>query len=185
MRKILPGVSLVGLIGLAVGLGGAANAQVPAPGGTVAPAVAAGASPLALSVSYLVDMEAGRGRLQSELQRARQERDVVRILCLDDKLRQLDVALQSGAEHRRTLELGVQRGDPAVANGELAILSVFHQRAQELDTEAMQCIGKEVAYVGESTVSMSIQRALPSEDPTDYAPLGSTPQPPSCRSCNR
>jgi hypothetical protein len=137
------------------------------------------------SSAYMAEMVGVRARVQSELERARKERDVVKTLCLNDKLNQIDVALQSAAERRRALELASKRGDNDLANHEFTILSVLYQRVQQLDSEANQCIGKEVAFTGESSVSVTQEGELPIEDPSEMPDPPLLVQPPSCASCFR
>jgi hypothetical protein len=133
--------------------------------------------------TYLREMEQIRGRVQGQLDIARQQRDVVKTLCLDDKLNQLDVALRSAEDRSKALELAVNRGESELANHEFTILSVLFQRAMQLDAEANQCIGKEVAFVGESSVTMDVDPDLPEEDPTAYPLAPILVSPPDCASC--
>jgi hypothetical protein len=190
MRKLLLGFSLVGLIALSLGQNWA-NAQVPGAGGA-APQATGGLSRKAdvspaeqveQSSSYMAEMEGIRARVGSDLEVARKERDVVKTLCLNDKLNQIDVAIQSAAERRRALELAAKRGDTDLSNHEFTILSVLYQRVQQLDSEANQCIGKEVAIIGESSVSTTLDVQLPGEDPSEYPPTPMIVEPPSCASC--
>jgi hypothetical protein len=135
--------------------------------------------------TYLANMETIRTSIRRDLEEAREQRDVVKTLCLNDKLNQIDVALRSAGERQRSLELAAGRGDKDLANHEFTILSVLHQRAQQLDAEAKQCIGKEVGFVGESSVTMNVDPNLPFDDPTDYPEMIHILEPPQCASCFR
>jgi hypothetical protein len=191
MRKQILGLSMVAVVAWAIA-GEPAYAQPEAePASPVAPATPAprpAASPaeqVEQSAGYLAEMEAVRSRVQGELERARKERDVVKTLCLNDKLNQIDVAIGSAAERRRALELAVKRGDAELASHEYTILAVLHQRVLQLDSEANQCIGKEVAFVGESAVTVDVEGGMPLEDPAAFPPTPALVQPPSCASCYR
>ena len=190
MRKLLLGFSIVGVIALALGQEPARAQPAPAEGppvagGQRAPEPTSPSQQLDQANASTAEMEGIRARVQSELERARKERDVVKTLCLDDKLSQIDVAIQSAAERRRSLELAAKRGDSDLSSHEYTILSVLYQRVQQLDSEANQCIGKEVAFTGESSVSVDLEGDMPPEDPSDYPPAPTLVQPPSCASCFR
>jgi hypothetical protein len=191
-RKQLLGYSLVGLFvavlvgqGVAAAQGGAEQPAAPAVPGLSKQVDLSMAEQLAQSQSYVTRMEGMRNGIRRDLEEARQQRDVVKTLCLNDKLNQLDVALRSATERRRALELAAQRGDQDLANHEFTILSVLYQRGQQLDAEAKQCIGKEVGFVGESSVTMEIDPGMPLEDPAEYPTPENIAEPPSCASCFR
>ena len=135
--------------------------------------------------TYLANMESIRTSIRRDLEEAREQRDVVKTLCLNDKLNQIDVALRSAGERQRALELAAGRGDKDLSTHEFTILSVLHQRSQQLDAEAKQCIGKEVGFVGESSVTMDVDPTLPFDDPTDYPDTIQILEPPQCASCFR
>lgn len=195
-RYQIIGYTLVGLAAAAFVGQGAASAQ--APDGAVgadapATAPAPGAKQVNLSTAdqvqaaetYLANMETTRESIRRDLEDARQQRDVVKTLCLNDKLNQLDVAIRSATERKRGLDLAASRGDTDLANHEFTILSVLFQRGQQLDAEAKQCIGKEVGFVGESSTTVDIDPNLPFEDPTDLPDPVVIAQPPNCASCLR
>ena len=190
-RKLVLGFSIVGL--LALGLGFApASAQAPDPAeGSAETSAAPRAADMTLEqqqqqvTAYLSEMESVRSRVRRELERARRERDVVKTLCLNDKLNQVDVALRSAGERKRAHELAAKRGDSDLANHEFTILTVLHQRVLQLDTEANQCIGKEVSFIGETSVKHSLDGEMAPEDPSEYPSTPILIQTPHCASCFR
>lgn len=116
-------------------------------------------------------MDQASGTVRRQLEAARQARDVVKTLCLNDKLSQIDVAARSGRDRQTALQAAVQRNDAELANHEFAILTVLRQRAEQLTAEANQCIGEEVAFVGQTEVTTQINPNLPVEDTAAYPPL--------------
>ena len=106
--------------------------------------------------------------MRRQLETARAQRDVVKTLCLNDKLNQIDVAIRSARERRQALELAANRKDADLANHEFTILTVLRQRADQLTAEANQCIGQEAGFVGDSAVTSTIDPNLPQEDPSEY-----------------
>jgi hypothetical protein len=127
---------------------------------------------LAQADSILSRNDQAAGTVRRQLDTARQARDVVKSLCLSDKLSQIDVAGRSGKERQTALQAAGQRGDVELANHEFAILSVLKQRTEQLVAEANQCIGEEVAFVGQTIVNTIIEGNLPSiEDTNGFPPV--------------
>ncbi|HHH28253.1 MAG TPA: hypothetical protein ENK57_07905 [Polyangiaceae bacterium] len=189
-RYQIIGYTLVGLAAAALVGQSAASAQDAPDTTAVDPAGAkqvnlSTADQVSAAEGYLRNMETTRESIRRDLEDARQQRDVVKTLCLNDKLNQLDVAIRSATDRKRGLDLAASRGDADLANHEFTILSVLFQRGQQLDAEAKQCIGKEVGFVGESSTTVDIDPNLPFEDPTDLPDPVVIAQPPNCASCNR
>jgi hypothetical protein len=130
---------------------------------------------LAEADAILTRLDQAAGAVRRQLDRARQGRDVIKSLCLSDKLSQVDVAARSARDRQSALQAAVQRNDTELANHEFTILTVLRQRAEQIGAEANQCIGEEVAFVGQTVVVMSVEPNLPGVDDTTGYP---TPPPP-------
>jgi hypothetical protein len=153
------------------------------------------AEELAQTDAFLARMDTARTAVRRQLETARGQRDVVKTLCLNDKLNQIDVAIRSARERRQSLETAATRNDVDLANHEFTILSVLRQRTDQLTAEANQCIGQEAGFVGESAVTSTIDPNLPQQDPSEYPvnkyPVNGSPvsdlvvEPPACTSCVR
>lgn len=126
---------------------------------------------LAQADQAIARMDQASNAVRHQLEAARQARDVVKTLCLNDKLSQIDVAARSGRDRQAALQAAVQRNDSELANHEFAILTVLRQRAEQLSAEANQCIGEEVAFVGQTQVTTQINPNLPSEETAAFPPL--------------
>ena len=113
------------------------------------------------------------------LQAARQQHDVVKVLCLNDKLSQVDVAGKSAQDRRTAHSAAVGRKDVELANHEFTILTVLRQRVGQLMTEANQCIGEEAAYTGATTTFTTVDPNLPPDEPTTYPPIEPVNVPPA------
>ena len=127
--------------------------------------------------------DASRTVVRRQLETARSQRDVVKVLCLNDKLNQLDVALRSARERRQALEAAAQRNDADLSNHEFTILTVLGTRSDQLSAEANQCIGKEAGFIGESAVTSTIDPNLPTQDPSEYPTNNVIIEVPACASC--
>lgn len=139
---------------------------------------------VAEAAKHLGRMEQAGGGVRKMLEEARKQRDVVKTLCLNDKLSQVDVAIRSGRDRRTQLQSAVTRNDSELANHEFTILTVLRQRVEQLVAEANQCIGEEAAFVGDTRTSVTIDPSIP----PDETPYPSTDPslvigPPPCTSC--
>jgi hypothetical protein len=160
----------------------------PAPDATVPSTRRAQLSPaeqLAQSDKLIPQMQQAATGIRHQLEKARAERDVVKTLCLNDKLSQIDTAIRS-AQDRRT-SLAASQGDSDAANHEYTIITVLSGRAQQLTAEANQCIGEELSFVGRTEVTTQVDPTLPGEDQTAYPPTDPTlvSAPPQCVSCTK
>jgi len=115
-------------------------------------------------------MNQAAGTVRRQLDGAREQRDVVKSLCLSDKLSQIDVATRSAKDRQTSLQAAALRNDAELSNHEFTMLTVLRQRTEQLIAEANQCIGEDLAFVGQTQVSTEFPN-LPGEDSTDYPPL--------------
>ena len=136
------------------------------------------------SDSQISRMEQAAGNVRRMLEAARAARDVVKTLCLNDKLSQIDVAVRSAKDRRSSLQLAVSRNDAELGNHEFTILTVLRQRTEQLSAEANQCIGEEATLIGESKVTTSVDPTLPPDDTWTPPDPNVVINPPSCTSCS-
>lgn len=180
-------VAAAGILALVVH--GVATAQQPAGGASefdAGPKVArlTPAEQLDQARGFVGSMERVRDGIRRDLEEARNKGDVVKKLCLDDKLNQLDIALRKASEREKALESAVKLNDVELSNHEFTILSVLNQRSTSLDAEAKLCIGKEVVSVGDSSIQVDVETQLPGEDVTTNFPTPAlVVEPPACASC--
>jgi hypothetical protein len=135
---------------------------------------------LAQVESTLTFMGQASQQVGRRLQQARQQSDVVKMLCLNDKLSQIDVAKRSADERKSAHAAAVGRHDVELSNHEFTILTVLRQRVEQLMTEANQCIGEEAAYTGTTTTFTTVDPTLPPTNDTGYPPIApvNVPAPP-------
>src|SRR5262245_10552025 len=140
---------------------------------------------LAQADAFVARMGVTGSGVRRMLEQARQARDVVKTLCLNDKLNQIDVAIRSARDRKSSLQAAVGSKNAEQSNHEFTILTVLRQRTEQLTAEANQCIGEEVAFIGATQVVTQIDPTLPGEDTTPYPPTDPTlvSSPPLCGSC--
>jgi hypothetical protein len=135
--------------------------------------------------TFLARMDGTRQGVRRQLETARANRDVVKTLCLNDKLNQIDVAVRSARERRASLEAAATRRDVDQSNHEFTIMTVLRQRTEQLTAEANQCIGQEAGFFPTSEVTSTVDPNLPQEDPSKYPNTSVIVEPPACSSCFR
>ncbi len=138
---------------------------------------------IAQADAIIGQIESARSNVRKQLEIAREQRDVLKTLCLNDKLNQLDVAIRSARERKGALDSAAGRNDTELARHEFAIIAVLKQRTDTLTAEANQCVGKEVALIGESSVTATEEPGLPDQESTEKSTGEVIIDPPTCSSC--
>lgn len=105
--------------------------------------------------------------VQNLLDRARREKDTIKITCLDDKLTQMNVNIRGIEERTVGLETAVRAEDEQGANQQFTILKVYVVRVQGLVAEAENCIGDVDVVLGESETIVTIDDDIVAEDPSE------------------
>ncbi|HEY5961648.1 MAG TPA: hypothetical protein VIV60_34045 [Polyangiaceae bacterium] len=131
---------------------------------------------------YLPAMEQSAQTIRRQLEQARESRDVVKVLCLNDKLNQVDVALRSTKDRVQSLSGAADHNDVERSRHEFTVVQVLRDRVRALSQEASQCIGEETGFIDEPKVRVEIDPAIPKQDPTvvpvDPTPIFVPPPPP-------
>ncbi len=140
---------------------------------------------LAESTKHVARMDQAGAGVRKMLEEARKQRDVVKTLCLNDKLSQVDVAIRSGRDRGAQLQAAAARNDTELASHEFTILTVLRQRVEQLVAEANQCVGEESAFVGDTRTKVTVDPSIP-PDETPYPSTDPTlfVIPPPCASCS-
>jgi hypothetical protein len=175
MRFLIKPIAIACLaVGVVSGVGAAMAQQG---GGSVSgPVEVKGGADVSLSPQQMLDrarlaipaMERSGGFVAERLVDAKKKRDVVKALCLDDKVKQIRLATATSKD--RVLDLGaaVSQGDPDRSRHEFTVINVLRERVQTLVSEAQQCIGEETGFVGNSDVTVEVDPALPNADPSQF-----------------
>ena len=131
---------------------------------------------------FVAGIEQSSGSISRQLQAARKERDVVRVLCLSDKLNQVDVALGSAQDRLSAVRAAAERSDADGTRHEYTVLEVLNDRVRVLVNESNQCVGEETGFIGEAEVSVSVDPNLPNADTSFNATASAPPPPPNISS---
>jgi hypothetical protein len=126
------------------------------------------------AATILARLDQAASAVRHQLDSARQQRDIVKSLCLSDKLSQIDAAARSCRDRNSALQAAVQRNDVELSNHEFTIMSVLGQRGNQLIAESNQCIGQDMSFVGQTEVSTDVNNNLPPESDVDNTGGGTT-----------
>jgi len=123
------------------------------------------------------EMDQLRGGVAGQLAEAKRKKDVVKALCLDDKVKQMKLATDTAKDRVVDLTSAVSQNDSDRSKHEFTVIQVLRERVQTLVAEAQQCIGEETGFVGNTDVTVDIDPAIPDADPSDFPddPLVSEP----------
>jgi hypothetical protein len=132
--------------------------------------------------SFKPMMDSDAALVQRQASEAKQKHDVVKTLCLSDKLSQIHVAVTTATGRIETLEAAVNHNEADRAKHEFTIVQVLKDRSSALVSEANQCIGEETGFIGESTVTVTIDPNIPDTDPSNFPPDPLVSQPPTLSS---
>ena len=104
-------------------------------------------------------------RVQSMLDEARQEGDIIRVTCVNDKLTQVNANVRTLEQRVEAFDDAVESMDNGRRNHEFTVIIVLGQKFVVLDREAAQCIGQDIFNTGATTVTTEIDPGSPTDDP--------------------
>jgi hypothetical protein len=107
-----------------------------------------------------------RRAVNTQLAQAKSERDIVKILCLSDKARQLEIARRSGDDRLGALRAAARDGRTDSIAHELLVLEALSERVGAIATESSECIGEEAGQDSEATLDLQLSPLLPNADPS-------------------
>jgi len=160
-------LAILGVLGLAV----AQENPPPAPATEANTDSEANLTPpqmLVKAKGFVPAMDRSATSVRRQLTIAREQRDVVKALCLNDKLNQIDLAARTATDRMAGLESAVSQNDVERSKHQFTVLQVLRERVTTLVSEANQCIGEETGFVGESNVTVEVDPNIPDTDPSEF-----------------
>lgn len=122
---------------------------------------------LELASQYLADMKSVLRSTLGLLKTAREEKDVIKVNCVNEKLTNIKGLLRISEQADITLQEAVAKGERDTATHEFHKIAISHQKIKVLKTEAEQCVGELAFAVGKTTVEVEVDEDLvPEQDPT-------------------
>jgi hypothetical protein len=121
---------------------------------------------LTQSKDYYKKMLETQRRVQTLQGKAQKDKDMVKLNCVNDKLTQLKGHMTVTDQSMASLTADIARGDDTARQHEFTRITILYQKVATLGTEAEQCIGEDVSYVGATRVDVEIDPSIPPYDPT-------------------
>ena len=132
---------------------------------------------VAAAKALLPAMDKSAAVVRRQLTLAREQKDVVKALCLNDKLNQVDLAIRTATDRVSGLEAAASANDAERSRHQYTVVLVLNERVNTLVSEANQCIGEETGFVGESVVTVEVD-GVPDVDPSEHPTVNVVNQPP-------
>ncbi|HRI67479.1 MAG TPA: hypothetical protein PK156_24715 [Polyangium sp.] len=146
------------------------SAQIVAPAPSAPTAQGSSGTDQVFAAAEILDrMDSARSTVRRMLEEARKQRDVIKTLCLDDKLNQIDVALRNARDHKGFYDDAVKKNDLDLATREMTVLNVLRQRSEQIVSEANTCVSKEAETVGPAALIADIDPNI-ADEPAYYPP---------------
>jgi len=106
-----------------------------------------------------------------KLEQARDSKDVVKLNCVNEKLTQIKGLIRIAEQADIGLQEAVAKRETSSAQHEFAKVDIANDKVRQLRAEAEECIGQSVFEVGQTEVKVEVPEGLPSNDPTQVAPI--------------
>jgi hypothetical protein len=118
---------------------------------------------------YFKNMNDTVKRITDLQNQSKRQKDIIRLNCVTDKLIQSKVNISIGEQAMAALQESISRADEGGRTHEFTRLTIVNQKVQVLGTEAENCIGEDLSFVGATRVDVEIDPSLPTIDPTQPA----------------
>ena len=115
-------------------------------------------------------LKSATSAIQRQLDVARSQRDVVKVLFLSEKLSQANASLRSAVERRASLKSAVERGDSASAKQDSEVIAIMGERGDEYLNATSQAVGEGTRVQEEASVKISTDVGTPSTSQTSEYP---------------
>jgi RHS repeat-associated protein len=120
------------------------------------------------ATTWVANMNTAVEQLRILLNKARDRKDAVLVICIDSHLQSAQVALRSAQERLDQLKGAADRGDRELVNHELYLIRVLLERVRDSLNKANSCVGEFSNYSGASDTRVEV----------DEAPVPPEPEPP-------
>jgi len=129
---------------------------------------------------YVEKMQRVEARVSKLAKSAREDKDLIKLNCVNDKLLQIKGTMRLADQMLSSLSAAAARADNEAASHEFAKLTIAYQKVTVLGQDAEACVGEEVAYVGQTRVTVDVDPEVDQQgDPTvEPAPPLPTVRPP-------
>jgi len=132
--------------------------------------VEGGAELLAKADAVVERLQSAVTSIQRQLDVARSQRDVVKVLFLSEKLSQANASLRSAVERRASVKAAIERGDGASAKQDAEVLTIIGERGDEYLNATSQAVGEGTRMQEQATVNVVTDPGTPTTTQTSEYP---------------
>ncbi|HVZ71741.1 MAG TPA: hypothetical protein VHJ20_05140 [Polyangia bacterium] len=118
------------------------------------------------SREYFKSMEDTIKRIAQLQDQSKRQKDIIRLNCVTDKLVQSKVNLTIAQQSMGALQENIGRADEGGRAHEFTRLTIINQKMLVLGTEAENCIGEDLTFVGATRIDVEVDPNLPQIDAT-------------------
>ncbi len=105
------------------------------------------------------------GKIMGNLDEARDERDMVKLNCVAEKLAAVKGLLKISEQSETTLQVSLGRRDSESASHEFEKINIAQRKCEQLLAESEACVGELAVYSGDTELEMETF-GVPDTDPT-------------------
>jgi hypothetical protein len=135
------------------------------------------------AVDYRERMTKTQKQVETLVEQAKKEKDVIRLNCVLDKLAQLKANIAVVDRSMQDLRDAIGRRDDGESAHQYNKIAIVHSKVQVLNAEAQACVGQDLAFVGATQVEVDDSGVPPGDFtnpsnpdfPVDRPPLASPP----------
>lgn len=123
---------------------------------------------LSRASSMISEMKQALGHVVKLLAEAREEKDVIKVNCINEKLTSIKGLIRIAEQAEMNLQESVSKAEKDTSAHEFHKIAISHQKIKILRAEAEQCIGELAFAVGKTSVEVEVDKdQVPDQDPTD------------------
>lgn len=159
-RAMLASAALLGA--LLARPAGAESAAAPA---RTTPALS-GPEMKAHAADYLSQMRQGLKAVEGKFNEARSSKDVIKLNCISEKLKNIKGLLRIGEQSEVLLQEALAKKEQQASEHEHMKLAIARQKVDQLKAEVEGCVGMLAFETGPTDVSVIEPGNLPNSDPT-------------------
>jgi hypothetical protein len=127
------------------------------------------------AASYLSEMKDMLRHILMKLKEAREEKDVIKVNCINEILTKVKGLLRISEQAEIALQEAIAKGEKQNSLHEFDKIKISHRKIRILRSDAEQCVGELAFAVGKTEVTVDVDKDyVPEEDPT-LQPLPDTP----------
>jgi len=176
-RRLTPPTSVAWLFALSATAAFAAPDQ--GPGDQPAASSLSAPETLAQAKDYQTKMQDNLRTIVQLQDVAKKQKDIIKLNCVNDKLVQVKGHLAVGDQALASLNEAVAKNDDGGRQQEYTKVTILFQKVLLLTTEAKNCVGEDLSYVGATSVTEEVPPYIPHQDVTAFPfPSLDTQRPP-------